>query len=81
MSRNEKRSTTYKCSTYKEGLKNTFEVTVETDEAGVQPLEFCQSCYCVMKRKDGAMGKGVPFKHSTEVFQWNAHTEDGCTVK
>ena len=76
-----KKSFQYSCAKHKSSLCSAFGIDVEADCPLVHPSNFCSSCYLVATKKEAAHQKGVPYKHSVEVFQWTEHQAEGCTVR
>ena len=67
--------TTYSVADKTAELRMAFGLPVEKDKKGVHPPQFCQSCYCCMKRACNAK----EYPTSTSTFYWSVHT-DNCLV-
>ena len=67
--------TTYSVADKTAELWMAFGLPVEKDKKGVHPPEFCQSCYCCMKR---ACNK-KEYQTSITTFYWSVLT-DNCLV-
>ena len=73
------RAPTHDCIKHQE-LMATFSLDVAMDNPAIHPQHFCNSCYAASTRREVAAAKGVPFKHSIQIYEWKEHTEGGCTV-
>ena len=70
----------FKCADYVPELIQTFSIDVSTENPKIHPTLFCHACYMVTKREQKADQEKKPFLRSTEVFQWNLHSEGSCSV-
>ncbi len=72
----------FDCSTNASQLLQTFSLDVSLDSRDIHPLQFCFSCYGIIRRKAAAVKKGVPYTtpalHNT--FPWTMHREGNCMV-
>ena len=74
------RSVTYNCEQYKAELTATFSIEISQDCSEQHPPQFCQSCYCGMKRATKATSEGSPYCSSIVVYEWTKHTPE-CSVR
>ena len=74
------RSVAYPCVAHEKGLHDTFGIHVSSDVPGIHPATFCHTCYCIMKKMEQAVKKGVPYQHMVRVFEWQEHTASDCIV-
>ena len=76
-----RRQPVYQCAQYKVALHCTFNIDVATDDVEIHPTSFCNSYYAAVRRQTTASSKGLPYQHSIEVFPWEKHREEECTVR
>lgn len=70
----------YSSIKYKEAIQATFGIDVSTDNPAIHPQQHCNPCHSVVQRCYKLSKEGLPFRHSTAVFEWIEHREVECTV-
>ena len=70
----------YSCSRYSSQLNSCFNIDITKDIHTIHPSRFCNLCYSVIGQSTKASKDGIPHKHSTQLFQWDEHS-DRCLVR
>ena len=73
-----KKGDIFSCIAHKGGLELAFHLDTSED---AHPKNFCLSCYATMRHAEKRAKEGVPYNHSTVVYEWTAHTESDRAVK
>ena len=51
------KTTTYDCTGHRDHLLQAFRVDISSDAKDIHPTQFCQHCYCAMRRAMSAAAK------------------------
>ena len=78
-SRGKYKSTVYNVEEFKDELQMAFGVFAGEDLPSMHPKSFCKACKVAMGRLVESKQKGVPYKSSVKIFQWEEH-QDKCKV-
>ncbi len=74
------RAPVHQCNMHQDHLQAAFSIDVRLDDPAIHPQLFCNSCFAALGRRQAAASKGVPYKHAIEIFKWEGHKEEHCTV-
>ena len=74
------KATVYEVEAFQDQLQTAFGVTVSRDCPSVHPQSFCRACKVAMGRIIESKAKGVPYKSSVQLYQWEEH-QDHCKVQ
>ena len=77
----EYKATTYSTEAFSDQLRMAFGVDVSEDSASIHPQSFCKVCKVALGRLLDAKTRGVPYRCSVQVYQWEEHREEECKVK
>lgn len=80
LSKLKQKSPAYKCTKSVSDLLSTFETDISKDLPTVHPVQYCNPCHLVIKRAEDARQHGLPYTHTTSVFNWTPHSDDHCLV-
>ena len=74
VAKGKRKKPSYKCTEFSERLSSVFSIYITNDVLEIHPLLFCYLCKQVMDRC-------TTHYSSTNIYQWEAHTDEGCMVK
>lgn len=71
----------YECAAYKQQLKDTFDINIDSDHKEKHPSCFCRGCYDVIRTRNEASQNQKIYKETKKIFsKWDVHMEVACSV-
>ena len=74
------KATVYQVGAFQDQLQTAFGISVSRDCPSVHPQSFCKTCKVAMGRLLESKAKGIPYKSSVQMYQWEEHQEN-CKVQ
>ena len=74
------KSTVYQVGAFQDQLHRAFGIFVSRDHPSVHPQSFCKVCKVAMGCLIESKEKGIPYKSSVQLYQWQEHQEN-CKVQ
>ena len=73
------KATVYQVGAFQDQLHRALKVLVSRDHPSVHLQSFCKVCKVAMGRLIESKEKGIPYKGSVQLYQWQEHQEN-CKV-
>ena len=74
------KATVYQVGAFQDQLHRAFGVLVSRGHPSVHPQSFCKVCKVAMGRLIESKEKGILYKSSVQLYQWQEHQEN-CKVQ
>ena len=73
MAKEKRKGPSYKCTEFSERLNSVFNIDITNYLPEIHP-------YCFVICAKGVMDRCTVYYSSTNIYQWEAHTDEGCIV-